>query len=241
LAEEYQALYWQYKEDPAYKDRLDEILTLNSSNCEISKRGGDKMSMNNQLDIYAPLLAKTFETAVSNFILTEFPTLGGPKVIELFVKELKSIVEHYYPPITNLRMGQMLWFAVAKDEKGGYGKSMKNLRLRPFILSPVTYEDIQKRPESVSQKEIRKSRIARLLKEADKQGGTLAESDVSLILSCSLRTIQKNITEYERENNVGLPSSTSCHTYLLIILTVSVTTPEYTKIVNRGGKNREVI
>ena len=32
-------------------------------------------------------------------------------------------------------MGQMLWFAVAKDEKGGYGKCMKNLRLRPVVLS----------------------------------------------------------------------------------------------------------
>ncbi|MCK4475678.1 MAG: DUF1670 domain-containing protein, partial [Methanophagales archaeon] len=88
------------------------------------------MSMNKQRDIYAPLLDKTFENAVSNFILTEFSRMGGPKVIELLVKEMKSIVEQYYPPLTNLRMGQMLWFAVAKEEKGGYGKSMKNLRLR---------------------------------------------------------------------------------------------------------------
>jgi hypothetical protein len=100
---------------------------------------------------------------------------------------MKSIVEQYYPPLTNLRMGQMLWFAVAKEEKGGYGKSMKNLRLRPVVLSAVTYEDVQKRAESVPQKEIRKSGIARMLREADEQGGTLAETDLSLILSCSLR------------------------------------------------------
>jgi hypothetical protein len=68
-------------------------------------------------NVYGPLLDKTFETVISNFILTEFPRLGGPKVIELFVKELKTIIEQYYPPITNLKMGQMLWFAVAKDEK----------------------------------------------------------------------------------------------------------------------------
>ena len=136
------------------------------------------MSMNHQRDIYAPLLDKTFETAVSNFISAECPRLGGPKVIELFVKELKTIVGHYYPPITNLRLGQLLWFAVAKDEKGGYGKSMKNLRLRPVILTAVAYEDIQKKAECVPQKEIRKSCIARMLYEADRQGGTLAESDL---------------------------------------------------------------
>ncbi len=169
------------------------------------------MSMTKQQDIYAPLLDKTFENAVSNFISTEFPRMGGPKVVELLVKELKSIVEQYYPPITNLRMGQMLWFAVEKEEKGGYGKSMKNLRLRPVILSVVTYEDVQKRAESVPQKEIRKSGIARMLREADKQGGTLAETDLSLILSCSLRTIHKNITEYEHENNVVLPRRGTVH------------------------------
>lgn len=169
------------------------------------------MSMNHQRDIYAPLLDKTFENAVSRFISAEFPRLGGPKVIELLVEELKAIVERYYPPITNLRMGQMLWFAVAKEEKGGYGKSMKNLRLRPVVLSVVTYEDIQKWAERVPQKEIRKSVVERILREADEQGGTLAESDLSLILSCSLTTIHKDITEYERENNVVLPRRGTVH------------------------------
>ncbi len=41
LAGDYQALYRQYKEDTAYKDRLDEILLL-SPDCEISKKGGIK-------------------------------------------------------------------------------------------------------------------------------------------------------------------------------------------------------
>lgn len=169
------------------------------------------MSMNKQWDIYAPLLDKTFENAVSNFISTEFPRLGGPKVIELLVKELKSIVEQYYPPITNLRMGQMLWFAVAKEEKVRYGESMKDLKLRPVVLSVVTYEDIQKRAESVPQKKIRKSVIARVLPEADKQGGTLSETDLSLILSSSLTTINKDITAYEREKNVVLPRRGTVH------------------------------
>ena len=88
---------------------------------------------------------------------------------------------------------------------------MKNLRLRPVVLSAVTYEDIKKRAESVPQKEIRKSAIARMLREADKQGGTLAETDLSLILSCSNMTIHENITEYERENNVVLPRRGTVH------------------------------
>jgi hypothetical protein len=42
LTKEYQALYLQYKEDPAYKDRLEEIVALNSQDCEVSKRGALK-------------------------------------------------------------------------------------------------------------------------------------------------------------------------------------------------------
>jgi hypothetical protein len=50
-----------------------------------------------------------------------------------------------------------------------------------------------------------------MLHEADKQGGTLAETDLPLILSCSNMTIYKNITEYERENNVVLPRRGTVH------------------------------
>lgn len=42
LTAEYQVLYRQYKGDPTYKDRLDEILTLNSPDREVSKRGAIK-------------------------------------------------------------------------------------------------------------------------------------------------------------------------------------------------------
>ncbi len=101
--------------------------------------------MNTQQSIYAPLLDKTFETAISGFI------------------------------------------------------------------SAVTYDDIRKRADSFLHKESRKSGIARMLREADDQGGTLAETDVSLILSCSNMTIYKNITEYERENNVVLPRRGTVH------------------------------
>lgn len=42
LTIEYQALYQQYRDNQAYKDRLDEILAFNSSDYETSKRGAIK-------------------------------------------------------------------------------------------------------------------------------------------------------------------------------------------------------
>lgn len=169
------------------------------------------MKTNYRQDIYAPLCDKTFETAVSNLISTEFPKIGGPRVIELLVKELKSIVETYYPPITNLRMGQMLWFAVAKDETVGYGKSMKKLRLQPVVLSVITHEDIQNMANGLPIREVRKNAVARMLLNADEQDGTLAESDLALIYSCINDTISKYIIEYEREHDMVLPRRGTVH------------------------------
>jgi hypothetical protein len=166
---------------------------------------------NYRQDIYAPLCDKTFETAVSNLLSTEFPKIGGPRVIELLVKELKSIVETYYPPITNLRMGQMLWFAVAKDETVGIGKSMEKLRLQPVVLSVITHEDIQKMANGLPIREVRKDAVARILLEADEQDGTLAESDLALIYSCTNGTISKYIIEYEREHDMVLPRRGTVH------------------------------
>ena len=169
------------------------------------------MKSNYRQDIYEPLCDKTFETAVSNLISTEFPKIGGPRVIELLVTELKSIVETYYPPIRNLRMGQMLWFAVAKDETVGYGKSMKKLRLQPVVLSVITHEDIQKMANDLPIREVRKDAVARILLEADEQGGTLAETDLALIYSCTRGTISKYIIEYEREHDLVLPRRGTVH------------------------------
>ena len=171
--------------------------------------------MNTRQSIYAPLLDKTFETAVSSFISAEIPKLGGPKVIGLLVKELKSIVEQYYPPITSLRMEQMLWFAVAKEEKGGYGKCMKDLRLRLVVLSAVTYEEKTSRRKWRASHRRRFERVLLqgcYMKRTSKVEHWLRLTyHLSLILSCSTTTIHGNITEYERENSVVLPRRGTIH------------------------------
>lgn len=155
--------------------------------------------------VYEPQLAKTFENAAANFISKEFPSLGGPKVIGLFVKELKEIVEKYYPPLSHLRMGQVLWFAVARDEKNSYGKGMSSFRLVPVVLSLVTYDDIRKLAEGVDWKSIREEVMARLYREAAAQGGALSETDVSMLLLVSTGLVSYCTRNYEAVHDTILP------------------------------------
>ena len=50
-------------------------------------------------------------------------------IMEFFIDKMERLIEEFYPPVKRLNMGQILWFAVAKDEKPSYGKSMENTRI----------------------------------------------------------------------------------------------------------------
>ena len=160
---------------------------------------------------YRPQLQKTFETAVMSFLEMEFPHLTGPLTRKTFVDALKEIVEQFYPPLSHLKAGQMLWIAVAKDEKTQYGKKMSSTRLVPVILTVIDQSDIEVRMKGARAQTFRKKVIARILREADSQGGTLSETDLSLILQTHHAHISQMITQYEKEHDTILPRRGNVH------------------------------
>ena len=179
------------------------------------KKGGDTMGSHEKTSCYEkeyrPKLQKTFETAVMSFLEKEFPHLTGPLTRKTFVDVLKEIVEQFYPPISNLKAGQLLWIAVAKDEKTQYGKKMSSTRLVPVILTVIDQSDIQIRMEGARAYTFRTKVIARLLREADNQGGTLSETDLALILQTHHAHISQMITRYEEEHDTILPRRGNVH------------------------------
>jgi hypothetical protein len=60
---------------------------------------------------FGPALKKTFGSALAAFIDKEFPHMGGPMVVDLFVQRLETMVREFFPPTSCLKMGQILWFA----------------------------------------------------------------------------------------------------------------------------------
>lgn len=162
-------------------------------------------------EMYAPVQKKTFEAVMTNYIEKEFPQIGGPMIVGLFVDKLKEFIEAYYPAHSRLKMGQILWFAVAKDERHSYGKSMEKTRIVPVVLTLITHEDIEKMRNRVPLRYIKQDIMARLYKETDSQGGTLAETDVSLILLITLTTVKKYTRDFEREHGCVLPRRGTIH------------------------------
>ncbi len=91
---------------------------------------------------YRPQAGKTLREAMRNFIRREFPRLGGPWVIELFVDKLLQLVDRYHIERDKLQPGQTIWPAVAIDEAPGYRKPIYATRQVPVVLTLVNQEDI---------------------------------------------------------------------------------------------------
>jgi len=160
---------------------------------------------------YAPLAHKDFASALRSLITKEFPHIGGPLVVDLFIEQIKEMIEKYYPPRERLRMGQLLWFAVARDEKMDYKKTMASLRLVPVVLSIVTPEDIDWMIHHSTVKKLVRELPARLYREAAEQGGILSEGDVAIITKRSLCSVGTYTRAYEKTHQCVLPRRGTIH------------------------------
>lgn len=161
--------------------------------------------------IYSPVEKKTFRSALMQFLLNEFPHMGGPMIMKLFVDKVETLIEQFYPPVQRLKMGQILWFAVAKDEKPSHGKAMENTRIVPVILTVVNHDDIARLKNRTPMTTVKRDIKARLYQEADQQRGTLSEADISLITMSSRPTVAKHTLDYEKEHNTILPRRGTIH------------------------------
>lgn len=162
-------------------------------------------------EAYGPTLRKNFRSSLSAFIQTEFPQMGGPMIVELFVDRVEAMVKEFFPPPSYLKMGQVLWFAVAKEEKASQGKSMASTKLVPVILTLISHEDIKDRIDGTPFAEIKRQIKARLCREAYEQGGVLSRVDLSLLTQSGLNTVSKHLKSYQQKHNCVLPYRGTVH------------------------------
>ncbi len=161
--------------------------------------------------VYGPLLDKTLPNVLNHWVAEEFPHLGGPKVRDLFVSELLRLIEAHFVPSQRLQPGQTVWYAVDKTDLPHDGRSMAETRLLPVILTLVAREDIASLLKGTPLAEVRRNVICRLHREADAQGGVLAESDTGLLLCQSYSTISAAIQGYEQAHQCIIPRRGTVH------------------------------
>lgn len=160
---------------------------------------------------YRPMLGKTFESALNEFVTREFPFLKGTMIINLFVKELRKLVESHYPSPLYLKPGQMLWIEVDKNEKIEYKKPMSETKTKPVVLTILDREDIVKYMNTTPRNKIRQDTWARLLLEAGEQGAVLSEVDIAVTFKVSPALVSTSIRAYEKKHDTILPRRGTIH------------------------------
>ena len=159
----------------------------------------------------APPQGKGIQGAIKHLLEEQYAFVGGDRVQDMLIEDLIQIFQQYSRDQWNLEVGQTLWFAVHMDEKPGTGKTLSKMRVVPTILSITHEEDKQMRINGYSDQEIRRYRVARMLKEAYSQKGVLTQADVAELIGVSAGTIGKDIKIYQAEQGVILPYRGTIH------------------------------
>jgi len=154
---------------------------------------------------------KGFTNAIKLMLKQEYKFLGGERIQDMFIQDLLKEFNRHLKDGWKLDAGQTVWWAAHKGEKPGRGKTIENTRMVPVILSIASIEDLKLRLEGYSAKEIRRYKVARLLREAYEQNGVLNQADISQLIGVSAGTISKDIREYQIEHDEILPYRGTIH------------------------------
>lgn len=159
---------------------------------------------------YGVLKRKTFTAAFAAELQRQVPPLGILTADRL-ARHFEQMFNEYFPPTDRLRMGQLMWPAVAKEETAGYGKRIENTKLKPVMLDAITHDDINEFLNGTKKTLIRRKMAVRLFDQAFAQGGVLTCVDVAAILGLSPATISRYVRLVESEQGRVIPRRGTVH------------------------------
>lgn len=154
---------------------------------------------------------KGFPHALDVFFEENVPQLGGYLTRKAIIDQIVKMIDRYYPKTERLAMGQMIWFAIDKDEKAGYGKRLESCKQVPVILDIIKDTDIEAVLNGVKKRDRQKAVAVRLFEQAYEQNGVMTNADVGAIMRLSPVTISGYIREYEKEHNKIVPRRGTIH------------------------------
>ena len=156
---------------------------------------------------YKSAEARFLEGSIEQFFEREFPRFFGPDVRKFIVKELIKIISHIYPSKDRLKPGQLLWNSISVFTR----PDSPHRKYVPVVLSLITESDIRDLCDGVRMSEISQKALARITREAYKQGGVLSMRDISLFSWRCIASISEIRMQYEKNTGEVLPHSGNIH------------------------------
>jgi len=156
-------------------------------------------------ETFSPLRDKTLANVLRRMFMSEFGYENKAIFAEAMIGRILETIEAFVKPARLLKPGQLLWMAVAHDGRKHARQSMKDIPQVPVVLDLVTDRDLQGLAEGEEFLTVRRSRHARLLKQAFAQAGVLAQGDLSAISLLSPCSVRRDIAQCEAEGGCILP------------------------------------
>lgn len=145
--------------------------------------------------------------AIANFFKVEFGNSFGPIVRENIACALIDLLDSICPESPRLKPGQIVWNALDKRTRG----DSDNRKYKPVILSLITDDEVTMFEKDVPVATIRKKVMARMIREAYRQGAVLSTRDLSLILVHNPSGLSHQRIAYEKEHKTVLPHAGVIH------------------------------
>lgn len=170
-----------------------------------------KRSKSKQKTMYEPIKDKSLRGSLMHTISSQFPKIGGRRVVELCTDMLLEVVHDYLKPKDYLSPGQILYSAVSVDDPPARGKTMAETEKVVVVLDLITDTDIDHQIVNENHRE-KIVRIAkRLCQQAYEQGGLLTTADLSLLIGYDRAHISGCIAEEERKTGELIPRRANIH------------------------------
>lgn len=161
--------------------------------------------------LYKSLEQKTLKNMVIRELVFNFGYDNQIAVAETLADRVLEIVKEYSPDRSGVKPGQAVWLAVDIEDRPGRGKSMSMTRLKPVILTLVSEEDVRQLKNGFKPRELLPNIVARVLLEAEEQGGLLSMMDLAVLLNSSMATIRDARERWEERHGKVLPTRGSMH------------------------------
>ncbi|MBD3243184.1 MAG: DUF1670 domain-containing protein [Chitinivibrionales bacterium] len=158
-----------------------------------------------------PTHPKGFAPALDRFLNEVCPSLRGELIREPVVKEICAMIDRFFPPTERMRMGQVLWYAVAADQRAGMGKRIQDCKLQPVIVDVTNASDVEDILNALPRRERNKKVIVRLFEQAYEQGGVFSCADVASIMRLSPSTVSIYARQHEEETGQVVPRRGNIH------------------------------
>ncbi len=156
-------------------------------------------------EAFSPLRDKTLANVLRRMFMSEFGYENKAIFAHAMIGRILETIEAFVKPARLLKPGQLLWMAVAHDGRKHARQSMKEIPQVPVVLDLVTDKDLQGLAEGEDFLTVRRSRHARLLKQAFAQAGVLAQGDLSAISLVSQCSVRRDIAQHQAEKGCILP------------------------------------